>query len=396
MACEEYREIIDRFVENLATEEEKKDLEGHMRTCGECRSEVEDISRMLKAFNSFESVDLPDDLMSLLHERLLKISAESTKKERNIFVFSFIKKLAAIMYYFYRINSKVVAAGICAVLISFFLGRFSAMPASFKYGINTAGEPQMIKTQTRDDSSAKMPAPTISEQNSTEQNTVDYNKTQPDDGSVSEKRLAAAINKPQSETENKQHVSQDEKDVKQDAAQEIQREKQENIQKDTAVSASGDVAVRSTELTRSSRNGMAKEYASAKNATQYKFQQESGPTAAAAPSPLSKSGGTCDILVRVDDFDKKVVFAISLAHQLGGDIQKAEIIADNGDGSRTAYIVMKIPLERADSALEQIEALGEMEKSCKATQSESATQESETMIMQISIIEKNMTQTPLN
>ncbi|MDI3481856.1 MAG: hypothetical protein PWQ97_1511 [Tepidanaerobacteraceae bacterium] len=352
MACEAYREIIDRFVGNLATAEEKKDLEEHMKTCGECRSEVEDISRMLKAFNSFESVDLPDDLMPLLHERLLKICAESAEKEKNISVCNLMKRLTAILYNFYRINSKVLTAGICAALISFFLGRFSVMPASFKYGINTA---------------------------------VEYDKIQPDDGPGSAKRLMMA-----------KSASQDEKDIKQDAPQEIQKGKQENIQNDTAAGASGDTAGRSAELTRSSRNGMMKEYASAKNATQYKVQQASGPKAAAATSITGQDGDACSVVVRVYDFDKKVVFTISLAHQLSGDIQKAEITADSEDNSRTAYIVMKIPVEREASALEQIKALGEVEKSYKASQAESAAQKNGTVIMHINIIEKNTAQAQSN
>jgi hypothetical protein len=110
--------------------------------------------------------------------------------------------------------------------------------------------------------------------------------------------------------------------------------------------------------------------ASLKSGIQYKALQERGPKAAAATPSSQKEIQSKQVTVLVNDFDKKVVSAISLADQLGGDIQQSKITIESGGNSRKAYIVMKVPVENMASALEQIEALGELEKNFEEPQNE--------------------------
>lgn len=359
MACETYRDIIDKYVEGLATLDEKTALEEHIKTCADCKSEVEDISKILRAFNSFESVDLPDDFMPSLHDKLLKMQAKHRNTGATIFFPKFIRISMASFYNFYRHNSKALAAGLCVILISFFLGRFSGMPGVHLTRTGNNIEQQMAKTESMSASSKAAQSPAALEQKSSEQNPVENNRIQADISGGSEKKLMMADNSAQSETE-----------IEEEAQQEIQKNTLKDIQKDVAARAENDGTVHSIALNKSSRDGSVKDMASLKSGIQYKALQESGPKAAAATPSSQKEIQSKQVTVLVNDFDKKVVSAISLADQLGGDIQQSKITIESGGNSRKAYIVMKVPVENMASALEQIEALGELEKNFEEPQNE--------------------------
>jgi len=329
MSCEAYRDIIDKYVEGLATPDERTALEEHMKTCAECKSEAEDIGRILRAFDSFESVDLPLDFMPSLHEKLLRVQAERTRARKMIFFPDFIRDLAVSFHDFYRQNSRTLAAGLCIVLLSFFLGRFSGPPIDHQAKTGTAVDQRMAKTDSTDTSSKSVQSSAPAE------GSLDENKIQADINEGSEKKLMMAGSPVPGETGDKE-------------------ETQRNA---PMITRSGD-AEQSTAPDKSSRDGNAKDAASSKSDTQYRALQESGPKAAAAAPSSQKEIQNDQITLYVDDFDKKVVSAISLAGQFGGDAQHSEI-TDNGDNSRKAYIVMKVPVENMSSALERIKALGE-------------------------------------
>lgn len=359
MACETFREIIDKYVEGLATLDEKTALEEHLSTCADCKSEVEDISKILRAFNSFESVDLPDDFMPSLHDKLLKMQAEHRNTGATTFFPKFIRNSMASFYNFYRHNSKALAAGLCVILISFFLGRFSGMPGVHLTRTGNNIEQQMAKTESMSASSKAAQSPATLEQRSPEQNPVEKNRIQADISEGSEKKLMMADNSAQSETE-----------IEEEAQKEIQKNTLKDIQKDVAARAGNNGPVHSIALNKSSRDGSVKDMASSKSGIQYKTLQENNPKAAAATPSSQKEIQSKQVTVLVNDFDKKVVSAISLADQLGGDIQQSKITIESGGKSRKAYIVMKVPVESMVSALEQIEALGETEKNFKEPQNE--------------------------
>lgn len=340
MSCEVYRDIVDKYVEGLATPDERTALEEHMKTCAECKSEVEDISRILRAFGSFESVDLPVDFMPLLHEKLLKVQAERRKTWKMAFFPDVIRNFTVSFHNFYRQNSRVLAAGLCIVLISFFLGRFSGMSIDHQAKTGTAIHQQMAQNE----SAAPSSKPTKSSAPAEE--FLDEDKIQADINEGSEKKLMMAGSPAPGETKIK-----------------------EGTQKDAAAIARSGDAEQSTALNKSSRDGSVKDMTYSKGEVQYKALQEGGPKAAAAIPPSQKEMQSEQVTLYVDDFDKKVVSAISLADQLGGDTQQSRI-TENGDNSRKAYIVMKVPVENLASALEQIQALGETEQDLEEPQVE--------------------------
>jgi hypothetical protein len=83
MNCEDIRlSFIDYLDGNLNNEEEKI-LFSHIEECAECREEIEELKKLTKELDdSREAVSIPEDFMSNIRNRALKISAPTAKIKR--------------------------------------------------------------------------------------------------------------------------------------------------------------------------------------------------------------------------------------------------------------------------------------------------------------------------
>ena len=59
--CPEYAELIVKYVDGVASDEERERLEAHISTCAKCRREVEGHARVANAARDIRFVDLPED-----------------------------------------------------------------------------------------------------------------------------------------------------------------------------------------------------------------------------------------------------------------------------------------------------------------------------------------------
>ncbi|HHW03107.1 MAG TPA: hypothetical protein GXX35_09900 [Thermoanaerobacterales bacterium] len=346
MACETYRELIDKYVEGLVTLDEKEALEEHIKICAECRSEVEDIGRILRAFNSFESVDLPDDFMPSLHERLLKLKGEQKSTGITSFFPGSIRYFMASFHSFYRSYFKILAGGFCVILISFFLGRFSNMPEGLfgRKGMGT--EKQLAKIESKALSLEAAHADGISKAESSGDD-----KIQPITGDSADKKILMA-------------------DKPKEGAPSATVEKESMLRSEFEIS---NPKQRSIAVNKSSRNGSIGDVMQTENGIKYKALQDGGQKAAAA-NPGSE-GPVEQITIFVNDFDKNVGSAIELADQLGGSIRESQITAEGGENLRKAYILMELPAENLATVLERIKALSDTGKSLEGPQDKSAAEE---------------------
>jgi len=60
-SCPEYAELIVKYVDGVASEEERERLEAHIATCANCRREVQGHARVANATRDIHFVDLPED-----------------------------------------------------------------------------------------------------------------------------------------------------------------------------------------------------------------------------------------------------------------------------------------------------------------------------------------------
>jgi len=60
-SCPEYAELIVKYVDGAASDEERARLEAHVATCAKCRREVEGHTRVANAARDIRFVDLPED-----------------------------------------------------------------------------------------------------------------------------------------------------------------------------------------------------------------------------------------------------------------------------------------------------------------------------------------------
>lgn len=114
MEHEDYKAIIDKYIEGLATAEEKEILEKHMSDCADCRAEVDEISFIRQSLNSLEHVTLPENFASSLHDKLLEIKNEKPKEKEN---YKSWWSRFRLIYDFYRANKKVLAAGFAVFIV---------------------------------------------------------------------------------------------------------------------------------------------------------------------------------------------------------------------------------------------------------------------------------------
>lgn len=75
MNCEQIRELMSEHIDGVLDGDRSRDLIGHMAECGDCRRELEALTKTVSALRDLDALEPPADLLEGIHERL---SLEST------------------------------------------------------------------------------------------------------------------------------------------------------------------------------------------------------------------------------------------------------------------------------------------------------------------------------
>lgn len=76
--CDDIRELISLYIDGELVGDLLSEFEEHIRSCEDCRNELEDVKSVIAMLNDAPEEDLPSNFKDELHEKLLR---EQTKKE---------------------------------------------------------------------------------------------------------------------------------------------------------------------------------------------------------------------------------------------------------------------------------------------------------------------------
>lgn len=86
MNCNEVKELISEYIDKQLDSKMNAEFEEHIRTCEDCRKELNEMKSMLDLLKDLPSEELPKDFKINLHNRLLEEQAKQKKKMKfNIF-----------------------------------------------------------------------------------------------------------------------------------------------------------------------------------------------------------------------------------------------------------------------------------------------------------------------
>ncbi len=81
MNCDEVRNLIFSYIDNEADEDEKLLIEEHIENCDECKKELEEYRKIIKALNDLPDEEPPAGYCKRLHEKLLNSKVTVFKDE---------------------------------------------------------------------------------------------------------------------------------------------------------------------------------------------------------------------------------------------------------------------------------------------------------------------------
>ena len=97
MKCEEFRDLLDDYVDDALTKEIKAEMDEHAKGCAECSNELRSAMLLKSMFaDTLDAVELPEEARPLLYER---IKAEKTKSKRNMYLKFFSAAAAALVLF---------------------------------------------------------------------------------------------------------------------------------------------------------------------------------------------------------------------------------------------------------------------------------------------------------
>lgn len=108
--CKDFSDLIDKYVDGLASQEEKEMLEEHLKACPNCRREVQELKQTIALANLLGQVEMPPDFSTCLSEKIKNISEEKIPLK---------KTFSESLFNFYRCHKRkfTAAAGVFAVFI---------------------------------------------------------------------------------------------------------------------------------------------------------------------------------------------------------------------------------------------------------------------------------------
>ena len=111
-SCNYYKELISPYIDNMLSQDEKKDFEAHINSCDDCKQEFEMLKTILGSVNGFEE-EVPETFKEELHSKLINISTENNKD-------TYIKKNRVIKY-----ASAIAACVLIILTFSLFMNNFN-------------------------------------------------------------------------------------------------------------------------------------------------------------------------------------------------------------------------------------------------------------------------------
>jgi hypothetical protein len=74
MECDEIKELLSEYVDDMLDPETKAVVDEHLSACGDCQQELVSLKALVSDLDSLESVEAPKDFLDQLHERMEKRS----------------------------------------------------------------------------------------------------------------------------------------------------------------------------------------------------------------------------------------------------------------------------------------------------------------------------------
>ena len=91
MDCERVRERLGAYLDDEVSEDVRRDVETHLRTCPDCTSELESLEGVAKVFGPQEPVVVPDGLWSAIEQRLDGDTQQETQHSPRRTKFRFLR-----------------------------------------------------------------------------------------------------------------------------------------------------------------------------------------------------------------------------------------------------------------------------------------------------------------
>lgn len=75
--CSEIKELISLYIDDELEADERREFEEHTDSCGECRDELDELTRIIGLCRITEEEELPVDFRIELHQKLLEVQKQS-------------------------------------------------------------------------------------------------------------------------------------------------------------------------------------------------------------------------------------------------------------------------------------------------------------------------------
>ncbi|NJD03333.1 MAG: hypothetical protein FIA99_12245, partial [Ruminiclostridium sp.] len=75
--CSEIKELISLYIDDELETDERREFEEHTDSCGECRDELDELTRIIGLCRITEEEELPVDFRIELHQKLLEVQKQS-------------------------------------------------------------------------------------------------------------------------------------------------------------------------------------------------------------------------------------------------------------------------------------------------------------------------------
>jgi len=82
--CSEATELVSLYIDKKLDASRERDFEEHIKICGSCRKELEDMEKLVEACRNMPEIPLPEDFRTKLHEKLAQYYEEKQRKKKSI------------------------------------------------------------------------------------------------------------------------------------------------------------------------------------------------------------------------------------------------------------------------------------------------------------------------
>lgn len=93
--CEEVLELLSLYIDNELDDETARAVEEHVEMCSSCKTELKQLSEIVKICNELDEVELPDGFNEVLHQKLILEKKRMEKNKKIIFTKRIMKTIAS-------------------------------------------------------------------------------------------------------------------------------------------------------------------------------------------------------------------------------------------------------------------------------------------------------------